>query len=441
MRPLLRHICLTTLLLLALPLPGTAQPWRYDPQAAGPQPEPHVFHPAGFLSSVSEQYDVMARARYFRSAYRYAVNRGLYTQAITYSDSLIRISESHRIAGVRFIRCYKNRALALKALNRKAEAAAAYARAVKVQDSLMRLEQSELIREMQASYELDRLALDEALLRARHHRTALRWVLALMLFAGGAVAFIAAGNRRTKRLQHELLLHMDHARESEEKKTTFINSVCHEVRTPLNCITGFSELLCADEITSEAHAQYCEIIHDNRRQLRYIFDDLLEAAYLENLHEPLPTRYTDLCTLCRARLRVMKVRCPKPGVVYEDAIPADQIAMITSEKYLNILLAALLDNAYKFTERGFVRLECRREGDDRVLIAVSDSGCGIPPDKHEYVFERFTKLDTFSRGNGLGLHLCRLIVRHLGGHIRIDPDCKDGTRICVTLPRRPGKTR
>lgn len=441
MRPFLRHICLTALLLLALPYPGTAQPWRYDPEADGPQPEPHALPSTEFIVSLRDRHRLMARAVYYRSAYRQAVNCGRYAQALACCDSLIRIAESHRIPGIRFIRCYENRAMALKALNRKAEAAAAYARMVKVQDSLMRLEQSGAIREMQASYELDRLALDEALLRARHHRTALRWVLALMLFAGGAVAFIAAGNRRTKRLQRELLLQMDHARESEEKKTAFINSVCHEVRTPLNCITGFSELLCADDITSEAHAQYCEIIHDNRRQLRYIFDDLLEAAYLENLHEPLPCRYTDLCTLCRARLRVMKVRCPKPGIVYEDAIPAEQIALISNEKYLGLLLAALLDNAYKFTERGFVRLECRREGDDRVLIAVSDSGCGIPPEKYEYVFERFTKLDTFSRGNGLGLHLCRLIVRHLGGHIRIDPSYKGGTRIEVTLPRRPDEIR
>lgn len=434
----LRHIALLSLL---LPLSVAAQPLRYDPHAGSEQIEPYAFRPSEFIVSVNEQHLLMARARYYRTAYRHAVNRGRYTQATACCDSLIRIAENRRLRGIRFIRCYENRALALRALNRKAEAAAAYARAVKVRDSLMRLEQSEQLREMQASYELDRLTLDETLLRARHNKRAFHRVLALLLLAGGAVAFIGAGYRRTKRLQRELLLQMEHARQSEEKKRAFINSMCHEVRTPLNCITGFSELLCDDDISPEAYNQYCEIIHDNRRQLRYIFDDLLETACLENLSEPLPCRYTDICALCRARLRAMRVCCPKPDLRYEDRIPAEPIGMITNEKYIGLLLSALLDNACKFTERGFVRLECRREGDDRVLIAVTDSGCGIPPDRYEYVFERFTKLDTFRPGNGLGLHLCRLIVGHLGGTIRIDPACTDGTRIEVTLPRRPDAAR
>ena len=79
---------------------------------------------------------------------------------------------------------------------------------------------------------------------------------------------------------------------ANSKKAAFVNSVCHEVRTPLNCIMGFSELLCAEEITPESRAQYCEIIRDNRRQLRFLFDDMLRW----------PTSKT--CTRrCRASIR------------------------------------------------------------------------------------------------------------------------------------------
>ena len=300
----------------------------------------------------------------------------------------------------------------------------------------MHLEQTEALREMQASYELDRLALDKALLTARHHKIAIISLLLLLMAVAVAVAFVYASNRRTKRLQQELLRQMEQGHKSEEKKTAFINSICHEVRTPLNSIAGFSELLCTEEVSPEAHGQYCEIIHESRRQLRYLFDDMLEVAQLENLSEPLPRSYLDLCALCRSQLRAMKIRCPKIGLVYTDGIPAEQIAMVTSEKYLGILLAALLGNAYKFTRQGEIRLECGREGDERVYIAVTDSGCGIPPEKYDEVFERFTKLDPFSQGNGLGLYLCRLIVRHLGGEIRIDPEYTEGTRVVVVLPRK-----
>ncbi|KAA3141286.1 ATP-binding protein, partial [Alistipes onderdonkii] len=79
-------------------------------------------------------------------------------------------------------------------------------------------------------------------------------------------------------------------------------------------------------------------------------------------------------------------------------------------------------------------LECDRLGDDRVFVAGADTGCGIPPEKHGYVFERFTKLDPFSQGNGLGLYLCRLIVTRLGGAIRVCPDYRAGCCIEITLP-------
>lgn len=101
-----------------------------------------------------------------------------------------------------------------------------------------------------------------------------------------------------------------------------------------------------------------------------------------------------------------------------------------------MLIAVLLGNAYKFTQKGTVCLECGHVDDERVFIAVSDTGCGIPPEKHAYVFERFTKIDPFSQGNGLGLYLCRLIARHLEGEIRIDPAYTGGTRIVATFPRR-----
>lgn len=437
-RSLIASAVLALLTLTACPHRAAAQPWlpEDNDNGFGGKPGMHLFLPSRFIKSIREDRLTMARTRYFQAAYRKAVNRGEYIRALAYTDSLIYLAEHRPIPGVRPTVCYQKRAWMLHNLNRNEEASAAYERAVKVRNSAMHLEQTEALREMQASYELDRLALDKALLTARHHKIALISLLLLLMAVAVAVAFVYASNRRTKRLQQELLRQMEQGHKSEEKKTAFINSICHEVRTPLNSIAGFSELLCTEEVSPEAHGQYCEIIHESRRQLRYLFDDMLEVAQLENLSEPLPRSYLDLCALCRSQLRAMKIRCPKIGLVYTDGIPAEQIAMVTSEKYLGILLAALLGNAYKFTRQGEIRLECGREGDERVYIAVTDTGCGIPPEKYDEVFERFTKLDPFSQGNGLGLYLCRLIVRHLGGEIRIDPEYTEGTRVVVVLPRK-----
>lgn len=434
-------ITIAGMLLLALlslaPRQAVALPLRPEGNNQfGGTPGMHLFLPSRFIDCIREDRLFLARLRHYRDNFNQAVNRGHYTHALEITDTLIHITQHHTMPGVRYNLCYQNRARMLRKLQRDSAACVAFERAMTVKDSLMRFEQDEDIREMQASYELDRLALDRALLKAHHHKTTMIALSLLLVAAITGVGFIYASNRRTKRLQRDLLREMRHARDSEAKKTAFINSMCHEVRTPLNCVAGFSELLGGDDLTDENHDQYCEIIRENRRQLRYLFDDLLEVATLESLQEPLARNYIELCGLCRSQLRVMKVRYPKQGVIYTENIPTNALGILSSEKYLNLLIAALLNNAYKFTQEGHVSIACGRVGDDRIFITVEDTGCGIASAHYEYVFERFTKLDTFSQGNGLGLYLCRLVVRHLGGQIHIDPAYTGGTRVVVTLPRR-----
>lgn len=437
-----RNILLTTTALLlawmlSAPLGSAAQallPQDNDRYSA--TSDAHLFRPSRFIRSQQQQQLNMARLRGHNAQYRLAVEQGDYARALAYTDSLILTTQQCHAPTLSTLDCYLNRARMLYALHRDSAACEAYDRALLVRDSVIHIHQDNTFREMQDAYELDRLALDRALLQADHHKTMLVSVALLLLVAALTVGFIYLGNRRTKRLRDKLLHEMHNAQQSEQKKKAFINSICHEVRTPLNCIAGFSELLCAPEITNDAHGEYCEIIRANRRQLRYLFDDMLEVAYLENLNDALPRSYVDLCTLCRTQMRTMKVRSPKPGVSYVETIPNENIGLVSCGKYLNLLLGALLNNAYKFTEQGSIRISCGRDGEQRVFIAIEDTGCGIPAGQHERVFERFTKLDTFSPGNGLGLYMCRLITRHLGGEIHIDPTCAGGLRIVVTLPRK-----
>lgn len=425
---------LTTALSL-LSSPATAQPLAPSANDAA-TPCMHLFLPSQFIESIRENRVMLARARYYLAEYNHAMAQNQPEAALACTDSLIRISEKHGILGRRLVDWHKNSAKLLHANGEIHLACVAYDRSISAQDSLMRLAQSQTIREMQESYQLDRLALDQALLRARHHQMAMIYMSLLLLAIVAGVAFAYFTNRRIKRLHQELLLQMKHSEESEQKKLAFINTICHEVRTPLNCIAGFSELMTAEDIDAEAYGQYCEIIRDNCHQLRDLFDDMLEVAFLENLQDSLPRNYLDLSALCRTQLHAMKIKFPKQGVVYKSEIPAEEIGICTNPKYLTMLISLLLGNAYKFTDSGFVSIECGRDTEDRAFIAVADTGCGIPAEMHEYVFERFTKLDSFSTGNGLGLYLARLIVRHLGGKLRIDPDYEGGTRFVAVLPRK-----
>lgn len=438
----IRHTLLTLTLLfvgavLLVPTPSPAQPLR--PQGDGPYggtPGLHLFLPSNYLDGIHRDRLLFARIRHYNSRFRKSLDAGDLAQALVYTDSLIFASKRHQVKGIRFPDCYKNRAQILKLMGCDSAACVAYDIAVTLKDSVMRFEQSEAIHEMQASYELDRLALEKALLSAHHHKLLFIWLLLLLIAGAIVLGFAYVGNRRTKRLQQELLLKMQHAHDSEKKKTDFINSMCHEVRTPLNGISGFTELLCAEDTTQTTFTQYCEIVQDNRRQLRYLFDDLLEVAYLETLTDPLPRRLVNLSALCRTQLRAMRIRYRKLGVTYVDATPTEPIDVITNEKYLSLMLTALLGNSYKFTQAGEIRIECGLRNEDEVFILITDTGCGIPSEQHDYVFERFTKLDTFSPGNGLGLYLCRQIAGHLRGTIRIDSTYTTGTRIEVTLPQR-----
>lgn len=170
-RPILfPAICLA----LAVFCAATAQPLQPEgDNEFGGTPGMHLFLQSRFIRTHQADRLHFARMRHYREGYLDAVGHGEYARALAFSDSLIRTAEHHPVAGVHFTDCYKERADMFRRLHRDSEACMAYARAVKVRDSLLRLEQSKVIREKQESYELDRMALDAALLTA--HPTKLPW--------------------------------------------------------------------------------------------------------------------------------------------------------------------------------------------------------------------------------------------------------------------------
>ncbi len=414
-----------------------AQPWSPDnaPTVKTDDPAADLFTPSSFLERSTQTVRILHMVYLLQEDLRQANLEHNYEQALRITDSIIYIAENYPIRGTRLFKGYKLRAQMLEKLHRQADACAAYDRAIEAQEAILRFQQNQDLQEMRDTYQLDLQALDKTLLSLQTRHKILIGLIGLLAIALLILGVIYLANRHTRRLQQELLRQIEQVRVSEAKKSEFINQICHEVRTPLNSISGFSELLCDDDVPPEAYAQYTDIIRNCRRQLRYLFDDLLEVAALENGQVPLPLEPVALCALCRALLRTAVGHNTNRAVSYQGDISDEEITLESHRRYLIVLLTALLSNARKFTTKGQITLGCQRK-DNAVEISVTDTGCGIAPENHSYVFERFTKLDTFSQGNGLGLYLCRLIVERLHGQIRIDPSYTSGTRVLILFPEK-----
>lgn len=197
-------------------------------------------------------------------------------------------------------------------------------------------------------------------------------------------------------------------------KTAFINSMCHEIRTPLNAINGFSELLLTEQEPAARQAFQAEI-WKSTTALTALLENMLELSQLVSSESPLPVAQTDIRLLCAERLELQKQLGDNPAVEYVNEA-GTEIEIPTNAFYLTRVVDNLLHNAAKFTAAGRITLRCRNDESRRTLqISVSDTGIGIPPEKQEWVFEHFTKVDPFKPGSGIGLYLCRLIVTRLGG--------------------------
>lgn len=216
-------------------------------------------------------------------------------------------------------------------------------------------------------------------------------------------------------------------------KTAFINSMCHEIRTPLNAINGFSELLLTEQKPAARQAFQAEI-WKSTTALTALLENMLELSQLVSSESPLPVAQTDIRQLCAERLELQKQLGDNPAVEYVNEA-GTEIEIPTNAFYLTRVVDNLLHNAAKFTAAGRITLRCRNDEPRRTLqISVSDTGIGIPPEKQEWVFERFTKVDPFKPGSGIGLYLCRLIVTRLGGDIRVCPEYSGGCCIRIELP-------
>lgn len=301
-----------------------------------------------------------------------------------------------------------------------------------IQDSLNTEATHKQLNELQVKYDMNALNNEKTMLEIKNKKTMLTSLSILLIIVITICTYLYFSWKKEKRMKMELkALHLK-AQESEKMKQSFINSICHEIRTPLNAIVGFSDLIMNEEIDAEMRKEFPPEIQKNTVLLTSLINSMLEVANLDVSEEKLPCQPIDLKNICVREMERLK---KKEGIEYKLEITEESMIIPSNAQYLTQVIEHLLSNANKFTEKGQITLGYRvNQSKEEISIYVSDTGCGIPQEKHEEVFNRFSKLDTFMPGNGLGLYLCRLITKRLAGEIKIDPAYKEGTRMIVTLP-------
>ena len=229
---------------------------------------------------------------------------------------------------------------------------------------------------------------------------------------------------------------LSRAAESDRMKSTFIQSMSHEIRTPLNAVSGFAEVICSPnyELSDDEKRDMQMRITSNVEQITSIINELLELSQSESEDVIPDSEKTDVLVNELASTVVKECKGKqKTGVELRFTTDISDNFKIRSNTYrLKNALTHLMDNAMKFTELGHVELRCEHYGDG-VRFIVTDTGCGIKAEDQERIFETFQKVDDFKTGVGLGLPICRRLIRSLGGEVSLDATYTNGARFIITI--------
>jgi len=240
---------------------------------------------------------------------------------------------------------------------------------------------------------------------------------------------------RLKRSQMRQEAMKEKAVQAIQRKNMFLSNMSHEIRTPLNAIVGFSAVLTDEDesFDDESRREFSEIIKVNSFQLLKLINDILDFSDFENDNITFNIRTHDAVKLCNEVVEtVMASRKLEVEMRFDTDLSV--LMLDTDDARLRQVLINLLVNAAKFTEQGSIVLELKMADAGTALFSVTDTGCGIPPEKQHLIFERFEKLNDFVQGSGLGLSICQLIVKYMNGKLWVDSGYTRGARFCFTHP-------
>ena len=219
-------------------------------------------------------------------------------------------------------------------------------------------------------------------------------------------------------------------------KTLFIQNMSHEIRTPLNAIVGFSQFITDSDngLSTSEKVEMARYIADNSELLVTLVNDIIDISALQSGKFSMKMEKVNVNRLCREALETVRHRLqPNVSLNYETNVE-DAFHIVTDRHRVWQVLINMLTNAEKNTSSGSIALACSVASLRELRFTVTDTGVGVPKERHKEIFMRYEKLDANKQGTGLGLDICRNIAHCLGGEIDIDSDYTGGARFWFTIP-------
>lgn len=255
--------------------------------------------------------------------------------------------------------------------------------------------------------------------------------------ANKAVRMLSDEHDAFNKIKEDLTKARDEARAAERVKSDFINTITHEISEPVNNILGYSQLIVdsIEEKRRPAFNRFLDIIDLNAQLLRTLVNDILDVSELETSQITVRYKKISMLKLCQVAAEPLRGRL-KPGVTLDIApIRPEQlnIAIDTDPARTEQVLVNLISNAVKFTDKGSINVLYGIE-DGIARFIIRDTGPGIPADKREAIFNRFERVSETTQGLALGLFICKLVARILGGKVYVDPDYTAGACFVFEIP-------
>lgn len=255
---------------------------------------------------------------------------------------------------------------------------------------------------------------------------------------------LTQNNQRIQKLNEELIRAKEKAEESDRLKTSFLNNISHEIRTPLNAILGFAELINnKKDLPPEKLHQYVNLIQLSGKHLLNVITNIVNVATIEAGTEKLYYKKINIKTIIEQVVNSIKpLYKNKPIDLFtEFRLDDKQAWILMDETKFSQIIINLLTNAFKFTEKGYVKLETLIEKDE-LIVKVKDTGVGIEESMIPYIFERFVQVDDVVKrhpmsGMGIGLSLVKSYVQLLNGDISVISKVGEGTEFTIRLPYLP----
>jgi len=220
---------------------------------------------------------------------------------------------------------------------------------------------------------------------------------------------------------------------SMKNKSAVVSNMSHEIKTPLNSVVGFSQLLMMDEYNTDKSEvkRYQDIIKSNCDLLKNLMNDVIDFSNINLNDMTVTTSECDIVELASS-ITTSFDKIKHTAVKFTFTSDADSRVIVTDPVRIRQVLMNLISNAMKFCKDGTIAVALKTGSE--VVISVTDDGPGVEKNKQAFLFGRFEKLNDTEIGTGLGLSICKIIVGKLGGRIWYDSDYTSGARFVFTLP-------